>query len=303
MGYFKQSKKMDFKKPGEPQDIDTLIQDIESADRQADEQIEILETRINEIEKLDQKFDSITAKLGEVEGDALQIVQQEMLQEREKKEQEANECKDKLKEIQQEMQEKQTEIAQEISKRDGSLSELQDTERECDVDLTESKDAVESERSTFQQADSKVQATLSKIESALEDNEISKKKPDILESINKVLEQVKHQVNESLSSFKESAVKCQAGLTIFSALFTGLLGKYEDVLSPIIDITNNTILAPGMPLSNGSILAEIKEMSDKNKEKLGINDDFLTIEEIEKEERERKKKKALRNNSSISTKK
>lgn len=185
MSDFKKSKKMDSKKSGETSDLENLIEDIDQAEKEADEQIQTLEIRITEIKELEQKLNSVTEKLSEVEGNALQKAQQDINQNIQQKESEAEDCRTKLNEISEEMQEKQGEINEEISKREGAISELDTTEKECDVDLSDAKEAVNEEKDTFEDANSKIEELLGKINGALADNQAEKKTKVFSELIKK----------------------------------------------------------------------------------------------------------------------
>ncbi len=240
MGDFKKSKKLDSSKSGESTDLDSIIQDIGDAEQEADEQIQTLETRISEIKGLEEKLESVSEKLSQVEGEALQIAQKEINQEIQQKESEAAECRNKLQEITEEMQEKQAEISEEIGNREEALSELQTAEKECDVELSDAKEAVNGEKETLEDTNSKIEELLGKIGSALADNQAEKKTDDMRNVVKD---------KERFNNVMDFVKKAQTVMVLASSILTGLvanktaqalefgLNRVDDI-SDVIEIRN-----------------------------------------------------------------
>ncbi|MEA5580395.1 hypothetical protein VB620_03450 [Nodularia harveyana UHCC-0300] len=285
MSDFKKSKKMDSKKSGETSDLENLIEDIDQAEQEADEQIQTLETRITEIKELEQKLDSVTEKLSEVEGDALQKAQQDINQNIRQKGSEAEECRNKLNEISAEMQEKQGEVQEEIGKREGAISELDTAERECDVDLSDAKNAVNEEKGTFEEANSKIEQLLGRINGSLADNQ-AEKKTEVLKNF---LDSSRNWIGESLQEAVKTGKNVQTTLMMATSLYGGILTKgMENFVMPLTDDINSSIFAP--LTVKDSHFSIIKDTLDKSKEYHGIDSNFSNLDssrEPDKKRRER----------------
>lgn len=304
MSDFKKSKKLDSSKSNQPTDLNNILQDIGEAEQESDDQIQTLETRMSEIKGLEAKLESVSEKLIQVEGDALQIAQREINQEIQQKESEAGECRNKLQEITEEMQEKQTEISEEIGKRDDALSELQTAEQECDVDLSESKDAVNSEKDTLEDANSRIEKLIGTINGVLVDNKPEKKTDtqiawleNTLESTTQFVEQTNKLASNVLHNAIAAGKNLQVGLTMASALCSSGIVTYDEVISPVIDISNNVVA----PLtSKNSVFSTFKEELDNSKKfHLGERtEEYEMLEVIKKKEEEERTKMNLNIDSS-----
>lgn len=264
-------------------EFDALCEEIEEADREATEQIEILEIKIQEIEGLEEKLNSVSEKLSGIEGEALEKAREEILREISEKRAAADECERKLKEIQDDLVEKRSEIAKEIGQRDEALLEIESAEEKCDADLSDAKDAVNEEKEKFEEAQNKIGEVLEKIDEALAGYQA--KKFEMFAS------QASRFWNSSIDKISQTAKNAASGLMLFIGMFNAIL-----------DI-NNRVLAPPFP---NSILWDIKEMSNKNEEWASISSsEWLDIDSVMEEEREKRRaaaKKKNRKASSISSK-
>jgi hypothetical protein len=123
------------------------------------------------------------------------------------------------------------------------------------------------------------------------------------------LENLKETLNESLQFSGEilkkgviKGKKLAAGLQLLVAMFSiNMINKSsslltflleEDIIASAIEVNNKIIAAPGLPLSENSIFADIKKMSEKNEENLGINSDLVEAYEILEEDRKKKIEKS-----------
>jgi len=267
MSDFRKSKKAaDSKRktPGDVSDtssLDVLVEDIEQADQEVDEQIQIIETKTEELNNLEQNLESISEKLGELEGDALQIAYQEINQKMEQKATEIDESRGKLETIKEDIQQKQSEIKEQIGKRDDALTELEETERKChDVDLSESKDAVNDEKENLEDANYKI--------------------AEILKKIDTTISNPQSKADNIISKIKDGFKKVTAGVVMGTGIFSGLLDTNEKVVVPLVP---------------NSGFSEIADRSDLAKDYHGINsqaEDLETSRESEKERRKRESERA-----------
>lgn len=285
MGDLKKSKKLDSKKSSDTSDLENLIEDIEQAEQEADEQIQTLEIRMTEIKELEQKLDSVTEKLSEVEGDALKTAQQDINQNIQQKESEAEDCRNKLNEISEEMQEKQGEVQEEVSKRDGAISDLDSAEKECDVDLSDAKNAVNEEKGTFEEANSKIEQLLGKINGALADNQ-AEKKTEVLKNF---LDSSRNWIGEKLHEAVKTGKNMQTTLMMATSLYGGMITKgMENFVLPLTDDINSSIFVPLTGKDSGFSI--IKDSLDKAEEYHGIDSNFSNLDssrEPAKKRRER----------------
>jgi len=263
-------------------DLDALCEEIEEADREATEQIEILEIKIQEIEGLEEKLNSVSEKLSGVEGEALEKAKADIQREISEKRAAADECERKLKEIQDDLVEKRSEIAKEIGHRDEALLDIESAQEKCDADLSDAKDAVNEEKEKFEEAQNKIGEVLEKIDEALAGYQT--KKFEMLAS------QANRFLNSSIDNISQTAKNSVAGFM----LFTGLV-------SAILDV-NNRVFAAIFP---DSTFSTIKEMSNKNEEWASISSsEWLDIDSVMETKREKRRDAANKNRkaNSISSK-
>ena len=159
------------------QDINSILSDIESKDSELDDEIGILEKKRNERDELDTNSESILEKLGGIEGEALEIAQQEIAQKMEEKDTEIQGSTDKIQDISNKLQEQQGELQNSIGEYDTAIEEIGIAEKECDVDLSQSRDAANGDRDELVEASSKIDEILEKIGSALSNDSTKKKAP------------------------------------------------------------------------------------------------------------------------------
>lgn len=291
MSDFKKSKKAadsKRKNQGDVSDssnLDVLVEDIEQADQEVDEQIQIIETKTEELKNLDQNLESISEKLGELEGDALQIAYQEINQKMEQKAAEIDESRGKLETIKEDMQQKQSEITEQIKKRDEALTELEEAEQECDVDLSESKDAVNDEKENLEDANSKIEEILKKIDAAI--SNAQSKADNIFSKIGDASRELGNRFHTLIDEFGKTVIN-----TAKSSMVTFM--TISGVSTLLLDLHNKaTIQSPeGSSFSVTQKLSnDVKKLSNDNEERLWINSDFTDMVDAQMVPDPKKKKK------------
>jgi DNA repair exonuclease SbcCD ATPase subunit len=250
-------------------DLDILNEEIEKADLEVDEQIQIIETKTEELNNLEQNLESISEKLGELKGEALQIAYQEINQKMEQKATEIDESRGKLETIKEGMQQKQSEIKEQIGKRDDALTELEETERKChDVDLSESKDAVNEEKENLEDAQNKVGEILKKIDAAGEN----------MKKVDTTISNAQSKANNIFSKIGDVSKKFAAGVVTFTGIASGL----ADV--------NNRVAAPLFP--NDSVFSQIQDRSNKAEDYHSLNSNAMDLDASRESEKERRKRES-----------
>ncbi len=245
-------------------DLDNLIEQIEQAEAESDRQVEILESKLKDIQELEQRMASLESALSNLEGDALQIVQQDMNEEMEQKQKEADDAKADLEKIQSDLQQQQSELQSAIEERNQALTELQQAEIDCEVDLSESKDAVTEELKDLTDTSSKVEQIVEKINGALADNQAGKKN------------------NRLWNNFIEGGRKAAAAVTMGVSMFTGLAGQSTTQTKGVINIADN--------------ISEVRERMTPPGTDLMADLEFMAEQEEEDKRRKRKKEIEVSNN-------
>ncbi|KAB8334294.1 hypothetical protein SD80_007680 [Scytonema tolypothrichoides VB-61278] len=123
----------------------------------------------------------------------------------------------------------------------------------------------------------------------------------LIEQAKELLDKAVDVCGEFLNEAVKTGKNLQASLMIVTSLTSGFLTKtvkfVDDVVDGIsssIEISNRVVSQPGMPLSENSSFAVIKEISDKTEEYFGVDGELAAAYEIQKdqEEKERKRKGA-----------
>ncbi len=294
MSDFKKSKKAadsKRKNQGDVSDsnnLDVLVEDIEQADQEVDEQIQIIETKTEELKNLGQKLESLPENLGELEGDALQIAYQEINQKMEQKATEIDESRGKLETIKEDMQQKQSEITEQIGKRDEALTELEEAERECDADLTESKDAVNDEKDNLEDANSKIEEILKKIDAAI--SNAQSKADNIFSKIGDASRELGNRFHTLIDEFGKTVIN-----TAKSSVATFM--TISGVCTLLLDLHNKATPLQSPKGSSFSLTQklsnDVKKLSNDNEERLWINSEFTDRVDAQMVlDRNKKKKKA-----------
>lgn len=278
MSDFKKSKKAadsKRKNQGDVSDsnnLDVLVEDIEQADQEVDEQIQIIETKTEELKNLDQNLESISEKLGELEGDALQIAYQEINQKMEQKAAEIDESRGKLETIKEDMLQKQSEITEQIKNRDDALTELEETERKCDVDLSETKDAVNDEKENLEDANSKIEEILKKIDAAI--SNAQSKADNIFSKIGDASRELGNRFHTLIDEFGKTVIN-----TAKSSMVTFM--TISGVCTLLLDLHNKATPLQSPKGSSFSLTQklsnDVKKLSNDNEERLWINSNFTDI--------------------------
>ncbi|GAB4305748.1 MAG: hypothetical protein Fur0025_47830 [Oscillatoriaceae cyanobacterium] len=289
MSDYKKSKKAaDSKKSsGDLTAMDALFEEIDQAEPEAEQQMQILDTKNTEIKQLEEKFSEIGDKLGEISGDALMAVEQDISQKIEQKQAEADQCKSNLESIKTDMEQRRSEIQAEITKRDDALSRLEEAEKDCDVDLSAAQDAVIEEKEHLEDYQSKVEAIIGKIDSALSSQ------PETRSS------QPETRKNNFFQALADGANKFVAGASIATNMFMGMLDTHDRAVNPLVS-DNPSISSSVRETSN-----YIKEISNQAGDLHGLNSQALDIDAVQESERERRKsesEKQGRNKSGITGK-
>jgi chromosome segregation ATPase len=284
MSDFKKSKSSDYRDSSNPGDLNSLLSELDEADKQADQEIQVLDTKRQELEELETQLAPITENLSEMEGEARAAVEAEITSKMEQKAGEIEQCEENLQEISQQMQEKQSEINEEIGKRETALSELESLEQDADVQLEEGKSEVEAEKQVLEEASAKVDGILDKIEGALSNGD--EKKNSFLDNPSKALNNL---LKEGTKSFRKGA----AATMILTGSVAGFMTK---VSLPLIDLNENIV--KHKVVSKDSPFGKFADRLEKAKKlapgsDLGEFDKLLTVKE---EEDEKKKKQKLREN-------
>ncbi|CAD5979529.1 Protein LANA1 [Planktothrix rubescens] len=293
MSDFKKSKKAadsKRKNQGDVSDsnsLDVLVEDIEQADQEVDEQIQIIETKTEELKNLDQNLESVWEKLGEFEGDALQIAYQEINQKMEQKASEIDESRGKLETIKEDMLQKQSEITEQIKNRDDALTELEETERKCDADLSESKDAVNDEKENLEDTNSKIEEILKKIDAAI--SNAQSKADNIFSKIGDASRELGNRFHTLIDEFEKTVIN-----TAKSSVATFM--TISGVCTLLLDLNNKaTIQSPeGSSLSFVQKLSnDVQKQSNDNEDEFWINSNFTDMVDAQMvPDRKKKKKKA-----------
>ncbi|NMG18351.1 hypothetical protein [Brasilonema bromeliae] len=122
-----------------------------------------------------------------------------------------------------------------------------------------------------------------------------------IEQAKELLDKAVDVCGELFNEAVKTGKNLQASLMIATSLTSGFLTKtvklVDDVVDGIsssIEISNRVVSQPGMPLSENSSFAVIKEISDKTEEYFGVDGELAAAYEIQKdqEEKERKRKRA-----------
>ena len=293
MSDFKKSKKAadsKRKNQGDVSDsnsLDVLVEDIEQADQEVDEQIQIIETKTEELKNLDQNLESVWEKLGDFEGDALQIAYQEINQKMEQKASEIDESRGKLETIKEDMLQKQSEITEQIKNRDDALTELEETERKCDADLSESKDAVNDEKENLEDTNSKIEEILKKIDAAI--SNAQSKADNIFSKIGDASRELGNRFHTLIDEFEKTVIN-----TAKSSVATFM--TISGVCTLLLDLNNKaTIQSPeGSSLSFVQKLSnDVQKQSNDNEDEFWINSNFTDMVDAQMvPDRKKKKKKA-----------
>jgi Chromosome segregation ATPases len=277
MSDFKKSKKAadsKRKNQGDVSDsnsLDVLVEDIEQADQEVDEQIQIIETKTEELENLDQNLESVWEKLGEFEGDALQIAYQEINQKMEQKATEIDESRGKLETIKEDMQQKQSEITEQIGKRDEALTELEEAERECDADLTESKDAVNDEKDNLEDANSKIEEILKKIDAAI--SNAQSKADNIFSKIGDASRELGNRFHTLIDEFGKTVINTAKSSMVTFMTISGFC-------TMLLDLNNKTTIQSPEGSSFSFVQKpsnDVQKLSNDNEERLWINSNFTDM--------------------------
>jgi hypothetical protein len=114
-----------------------------------------------------------------------------------------------------------------------------------------------------------------------------------LENIQETLNQSLEFSGEILKKGVIKGKKLAAGLQLLVAMFSiNMMSTVENIINPLLDLNNQIIANPGSPLSENSFFADVKEMSEKNEENLGINSDLVEVYESLEEDRKKKREKS-----------
>ena len=294
MSDFKKSKKAadsKRKNQGDVSDsnsLDVLVEDIEQADQEVDEQIQIIETKTEELENLDQNLESVWEKLGEFEGDALQIAYQEINQKMEQKATEIDESRGKLETIKEDMQQKQSEITEQIGKRDEALTELEETERKCDdVDLSETKDAVNDEKENLEDANSKIEEILKKIDAAI--SNAQSKADNIFSKIGDASRELVNRFHTLIDEFGKTVINTAKSSMVTFMTISGFC-------TMLLDLNNKTTIQSPEGSSFSFVQKpsnDVQKLSNDNEERLWINSNFTDMVDAPMVPDPKKKKKKV----------
>jgi DNA polymerase II large subunit len=194
------------------QDIDSIISDIETKDGELDNEIGILETKRNERDELASNAESILEQLSGIEGEALEIAQQEISKKMEEKANEVEESEQKIQEIAEELNDKKVELESGIEEYNTAIEEIGVAERECDVDLSQSRDAASNDRDELVEASNKIDEILGKIDSALSGDSDRKNTNNILEQAGNLANTIKTTLKNITDNKTVKTVKAVIGI-------------------------------------------------------------------------------------------
>jgi chromosome segregation ATPase len=259
------------------QDINSIISDIESKDSALDNEIGILETKRNERDQLGANSESILEQLSGIEGEALEIAQQEIAQKIEKKANEIEESEQKIQEIGDELNGKKAELESGIEEHNTAIEEIGIAEKECDVDLSQSRDAASNDRDELAEASNKIDNILGKIDSVLSSDSAQKTTNDILDRAGNLAKQTANTINTVITNItnNETVKNVQAVVGIASILCSSVgytMPSIRDVIS-------------AKPISS---LFEKKDSKDRLEDDLKQRVDYMKDEEEKRKRRVRR---------------
>lgn len=109
------------------------------------EAVEMRETLEEEMEQIDREFDKIMDGLKELEGDAAADVQQELMDEKEKKAKEIEEKTQEIESIESELNRKLEQLEESLNERKDALSKVQELGHEADIDVSDAVNDINDE--------------------------------------------------------------------------------------------------------------------------------------------------------------
>jgi chromosome segregation ATPase len=264
------------------QDINSIISDIETKDGELDDEIGILETKRNERDELETKSRSILEQLSGIEGEALEIAQQDIAQKMEEKTNEIEESEQKIQGIADELNEKKAELESGIEEYNTAIEEISGAEKECDVDLSQSKDVASGDRDELVEASDRIDEILGKIDSALSSDSAQKNANDISDRVGNLAKQTANTINTTIKNITENqTVKNIQAVVGIATVLCSIAGYTKPSITEIMS---------GKPMSS---LFEKKDIKDISEDNLDRTKEYF-------DEREKKRKKKIKREAEAS---
>ncbi|MBD2776356.1 hypothetical protein [Iningainema tapete] len=100
-------------------------------------------------------------------------------------------------------------------------------------------------------------------------------------------------LNQAVKTGKNLPATMMIATSLTGVALTRTVNFVDKVISPLIELNNRVATKPGMPLSENSWLAIIKEISDKTEEYFGIDGEVVAAYEMQKEQEEDERERRL----------